>query len=77
MAAVEWGHRRQEQGHCCRKPQAAGLGRCYGCWAGRRGVPGVPSKGSRSGFLAVAYYSAREEGTGGAGTLGEESLKHP
>ena len=24
---------------------------------------------------AVAYYSAREEGTGGAGTLGEESLQ--
>ena len=26
---------------------------------------------------AVAYYSAREEGTGGAGTLEEESLRHP
>ena len=40
-------------------------------------VPVVRSKGGRSGVPAVAYYSAREEGTGGAGTLGEESLQHP
>ena len=26
---------------------------------------------------AVAYYSAGKEGTGGAGTLGEESLQRP
>ena len=41
---------------------------------GGRGVPAVRSKGGRSGVPAVAYYSAREEGTGGACTLGEESL---
>ena len=36
----------------------------------------VRSKGGRSGVPTAAYYSAREEGTGGAGTLGEESLHH-
>ena len=35
------------------------------------------SKGGRSGVPAAAYYSAREEGTGGAGTLGKESLRSP
>ena len=44
---------------------------------GGGGVPAVRSKGGRSGVPAAAYYSAREEGTGGAGTLGEESLQHP
>ena len=37
----------------------------------------VQSKGGRSGVPAAAYYSAREEGTGGAGTLGGESLWRP
>ena len=37
----------------------------------------VRSKGGRSRVPATAYYSAREEGTGSAGTLGEESLRHP
>ena len=41
------------------------------------GVQVVRSKGGRSRVPAVAYYSAREEGTGSAGTLGEESLQHP
>ena len=76
-AAVEQGHRRQKQGRCCRKPVAAGVGPCCRPWAGRRGVLVVRSKGGRSRVPAGAYCSAREEGTGGAGTLGEESLKHP
>ena len=25
---MEWGHRRQEQGHCFRKPAVAGIGQC-------------------------------------------------
>ena len=37
----------------------------------------VRGKGGKSRVPAVAYYSAREEGTGGAGTLGEESLRRP
>ena len=44
---------------------------------GGGGVPVVRSKEGRSGVPAAAHYSAREEGTGGAGTLGEESLQHP
>ena len=40
-------------------------------WARRRVVLAVRSKGDRGGVPAAAYYSAREEGTGGAGTLGE------
>ena len=40
-------------------------------------VPGVRSKGDRGGVPVVAYYSGREEGTGSAGTLGEESLWCP
>ena len=44
---------------------------------GGGGVPAVRSKGGRRGVPAVAYYSAREEVTGGAGLLGEESLRHP
>ena len=43
-----------------------------GCGGG--GVLAVQSKGARTGVPAVVYYSTREEGTGGAGTLGEESL---
>ena len=39
------------------------------------GVLGVWSKGGRSGVPSAAYYSAREEGTGSSGTLGEESLR--
>ena len=35
----------------------------------------VRSKGGRNGVPAAAYYSAREEGTGGSGTLGEEGLR--
>ena len=35
---------------------------------GGGGVPVVPSKGGRSRVPAAAYCSAREEGTGGAGT---------
>ena len=45
---------------------------CPGLGGG--GVPAVQSKGGGSRVPAVAYYSAREEGTGGAGTLTEESL---
>ena len=41
------------------------------------GVQVVRSKGDRSRVPAVAYYSAREEGTRGSGTLGEESLWLP
>ena len=33
---------------------------------GGGGVPAVQSKGGRSRVPAAAYYSAREEGTGGA-----------
>ena len=44
---------------------------------GGGGVLAVQSKGGRSGVPAAAYHSAREEGTGGAGTLGKESLRHP
>ena len=44
---------------------------------GGRGVPGVQSKGGRSRVPAEAYSSAREEDTGSAGTLGEESLQRP
>ena len=76
-AAVERGHRRQEQGRCCRKPAAAGVERCCGPWAGRRGVGTVSSKGGRSGVPAAACYSAREEGTCSAGTLGEKKPVAP
>ena len=73
-AVVEWGHRRQEQGCRCRKPAAApGEGQCCGPW----GDPVVRSEGDRSGVPAAAYYSAREDGMGGAGTLEEESLRRP
>ena len=41
---VEQGHRRQEQGHHCRKP-AAGGGRGWGPGAGRRGGPGGGKQG--------------------------------
>ena len=75
--AVEQGHRRQEQGLCCRKLVAAGVGRCCGPWPGRRGCPGGRKQGRQERSSAVAYYSAREEGTGRAGSLGEESLWHP
>ena len=40
---------------------------------GEGGVPEVRSKGGRNGVPTAACYSAREEGTGSAGTLGEES----
>ena len=40
----------------------------------RGGVPAVQNKGGSNRVPAVAYYSAREEGTGNAGTLEEESL---
>ena len=75
--AVEQGHRRQEQGHRWRKPVAAGVGQCCRPWAGRRGCPCGVSEGGRSRVPSVAYYSARDEGTGGAGTLEEESLQVP
>ena len=42
---------------------------------GGGGVLAVQSKGGKTGVPAAAYYSAREEGTGGAATLGEESLQ--
>ena len=73
---MEQGHRRQEQGLCCRKLVAARVGLCCGPWTGRRGCPGSRKQGRQERSSAVAYYSAREEGTGGAGTL-EESLWHP
>ena len=38
---------------------------------GGGGVLAVRSQGDRSRVPAAAYYRAREEGTGGAGTLGE------
>ena len=44
---------------------------------GGGGVLAVQSKGGKTGVPAAAYYSAREEGTGDANTLGEESLQHP
>ena len=75
--AVERGHRRQEQGRCYRKPAAAGVGRCCGPWAGRRGCPRGAKLGRQEQSPTAAYYSAREEGTAGAGTLGEESLRRP
>ena len=34
-------------------------------------------KAREAGVPAAAYYSAREEGTDGAGMLGEERLRHP
>ena len=40
-------------------------------------VLAVRSKGGTSRVPTVAYYSAREKGTGDAGMLGEESLQHP
>ena len=49
-------------------------GDAVGPGLGRGGVPAVRSKEGRSRLPAAAYYSAREEGTGGAGTVGEESL---
>ena len=52
-------------------------GDAAGSGLGGGGVPVVQSKGGRSGVPAGAYYSAREEGSGGAGTLGEESLWRP
>ena len=72
-AAVEQGHRRQEQGHRCREPAAAGVGRCCQPWAGRRSA----KQGRQKWSPAAAHYSAREEGTGSAGTLGEEGLWRP
>ena len=44
---------------------------------GGGGVPVVRSKGGRNRVPTAAYYSAREEGTGGTGALGEESLRRP
>ena len=58
---MERGHRRQEQGHHCRKPVGAGVGPGLG----EGGVLDMRSKGGRSGVPAAAYYSAREEGTTG------------
>ena len=51
-------------------------GNAVGPGLGGGGVPAVQSKGGRSGVPAMGYYSAREEGTGGAGTVGEESLRY-
>ena len=71
----EWGHRRQEQGSRCRRPAMAGVGAMlWGPGLGGGGVPAVQNEGGRSGVPAAAYYSTREEGTGSAGMLGEESL---
>ena len=58
-----------------RRWQEWGNAACPGL--GGAGVPVVGSKGSSSGVPAAAYHSAREEGTGSAGTLGEESLWCP
>ena len=52
-------------------------GDAAGAGLGGGGVSMVHSKGGSSGIPAAAHYSAREEGTGGAGTLGEESLRGP
>ena len=52
-------------------------GNAAGPGLGGGGVLLVPSKGGRSRVPAGAYYSAGGERTGGAGTLGEESLQHP
>ena len=41
---------------------------------GGGGVLEVQSKRGRSRVLAAAYYSTREKGTGGAGTLGEKPV---
>ena len=43
---------------------------------GGGGIPEVQSKGGRSRVPTAAYYSAREEGRGSAGTL-VESLRAP
>ena len=72
---MELGHKTQEQGHRCRTPGWQEWGDAAGPGLGGGGVPMVRSKGGRSGVPAAAYYSAREEGTGGSGTLGEESLQ--
>ena len=58
-------------------PHPQEWGNAVGPGLGGAGVLAVGSKGGRSRVPAVAYYSAREEGTGSAGTLGEESLRHP
>ena len=77
MVVVEWGHRRQEQGRAAGSCWRQEWGDAVGPGLGGEGVPVVQSKGGRSGVPAAAYCSAREEGTGGAGMLGEESLRHP
>ena len=46
-----------------------------GPWAWRRGCPSGRKQGRQERIPAVTYYSAREEGIGGAGTFGEESLR--
>ena len=66
-----------EQGRCPRKPKGQEWGDAAGPGLGEGGVPAVQSKGGRRGVPGAAYYSAREEGTGGAGVLGEESLWRP
>ena len=68
---MEEDHRRQKQGCCCRKLGTAGVGNAAGPGLGGGGVLAVQSKGGGSGVPAAACYGAREEGTGGAGTLGE------
>ena len=55
----------------------AGVGQYCGPWAGRRGCPSSAKQGRQERVPAMAYHSAREEGTVGAGTLGEESLRRP
>ena len=62
---MEPSHSRQDWGG------AAGPGLAEG------GVRAVGSRGGRSGVPAAAYCSAQEKGTGGAGTVGEESLRCP
>ena len=52
-------------------------GDAVGPGVGEGSVPAVRSKGGRCRVPAVAYFGAREEGAGCAGTLGEESLQCP
>ena len=72
---MERGHRREQQGHCCRKPWRGG-GVSNGALGWEKGVS-LQCEAREAGAESPLRHTARDEGTGRAGTLGEESLGLP
>ena len=66
---MELGHRRQELVATAGSRWRQEWSDAVGPGLGGGGIPAVRSKGGRSRVPAAVYYSAREEGIGGAGTL--------